>query len=193
MSAMTQLGNGLCYVGNYTDALTVEEAQLSMMRRLGAPETNILIAQGNLATTYWEVGRIEEALRIERDVYSGRVRLYGEEHEDTLSTATNYAVSLKDQGHFDEAKALLRKTTPAAQRVLGSNDETTLRMRWLYAEALYKDPGATLNDLQESMEMLEDTTQTMRRVFGSAHPEVVNIQNCLETSRRVLAAHPSAS
>ena len=66
-------------------------------------------------------------------------------------------------------------------------------MRWLYAEALYKDPGATLNDLQESMEMLEDTTQTMRRVFGSAHPEVVNIQNCLETSRRVLAAHPSAS
>ena len=173
--------------------LTVEEAQLSMMRRLGAPETNILIAQGNLATTYWEVGRIEEALRIERDVYSGRVRLYGEEHEDTLSTATNYAVSLKDQGHFDEAKALLRKTNPAAQRVLGSNDETTLRMRWLYAEALYKDPGATLNDLQESMEMLEDTTQTMRRVFGSAHPEVVNIQNCLETSRRVLAAHPSAS
>ena len=63
-------------------------------------------------------------------------------------------------------------------------------MRWLYAEALYKDPGATLNDLQESMEMLEDTTRTMRRVLGRAHPEVRCIDFCLkQSSRALLAAH----
>ena len=66
-------------------------------------------------------------------------------------------------------------------------------MRWLYAEALYKDPGATLNDLQESMEMLEDTTQTMRRVFGSAHPEVVRVEKDLHSARVVLAARERQS
>ena len=66
-------------------------------------------------------------------------------------------------------------------------------MRWLYAEALYKDPGATLNDLQESMEMLEDTTRTMRRVLGRAHPEVRCIEWCLEHSRALLAARETPS
>ena len=128
-----------------------------------------------------------------RDVYSGNRKLYGEEHNDTLISANNYALSLIDLQRPQEAKSLVRRTLPIARRVLGENDETTLRMRWLYAEALYKDPGATLHDLQESMEMLEDTTRTMRRVLGSAHPEVVNIENCLGTSRIVLAAHPDAS
>ena len=43
-------------------------------------------------------------------------------------------------------------------------------MTWNYAEALYQDTGATLDDLREAVTTLEETERTMRRVFGGAHP-----------------------
>ena len=43
--AMNQLGNGLYATGHYEDALSVREAELSMVRRLGVPEKTMLIAQ----------------------------------------------------------------------------------------------------------------------------------------------------
>ena len=79
--AMTQLGNGLSTAGHHEDALSVREAELAMMRRLGAPENDMLVVQTNLASTYDKLGRLEEALQIEGEVYSGRLKLNGEEHE----------------------------------------------------------------------------------------------------------------
>ena len=66
-------------------------------------------------------------------------------------------------------------------------------MQMNYARVLYKDPGATLGDLRESLDTTVKAERIARRVLGSAHPEVVNIENCLGTSRIVLAAHPDAS
>ena len=43
-------------------------------------------------------------------------------------------------------------------------------MRWIYAQALYKDDGATLDDLREAVTTLEEIERTARRVLGSAHP-----------------------
>ena len=59
---MNQLGNGLHATGHYEDALSVREAELSMVRRLGAPEKTILAAQSNLANTYQKLGHHEKAL-----------------------------------------------------------------------------------------------------------------------------------
>ena len=38
----------------------------------------------------------------------------------------------------------------------------TLKMRWIYAKALYKDPGATLDDLREAVTTLEDCNRGLR-------------------------------
>ena len=184
LHAMTELGHGLSGVGHNEDALSVREAELSMRRRLGDPEDNILAVQGNLAVTYNQLGRREEALRIEQDVYTGRLNLNGEEHEVTLWAASNYATSLKDLKRFEEARALLRRTIPVARRVLGENHELMLRMRWMYAVALYKDDGATLDDLREAAETLEDAGRIALRVLGCAHPTTSLIEKNL---RRTLA------
>ena len=69
--AMTLLGNGLSSAQHHEDALSVREAELSMMRRSWRIRSNILIVQGNLAITYDKLGRNEEALRLRREVYSG--------------------------------------------------------------------------------------------------------------------------
>ena len=81
-----------------------------------------------------------------RDVYSGWLKLKGEERLDTLREANNYAWSLISLRRYEEAKVLLRKTMPVTRRVLGDDDEETLKMRWHYANALYLDGGATPDD-----------------------------------------------
>ena len=185
---MTLLGIGLSDANHHADALIVKEAELSMLRRVGAPEEDILGAQGNLANTYCRLRRLEEALPLRRDVYSGRLKLNGEEHGDTLGAALNFAGTLIELQRFEEAKALMRKTLPVARRVLGENDRLTLKMRWNYAETLYADPGATLDDLREAATTLEDAERIARRVFGGTHPLTEWIEFHLRKARATLAA-----
>ena len=82
----------------------------------------------------------------------------------------------------------MRKMMPVARRVLGENDETMLKMRWTYAEALYLDTSATLADVREAVTTLEDTERTARRVFGGAHPVTVDIEAEIRDARAVLRA-----
>jgi tetratricopeptide (TPR) repeat protein len=191
LGAMTQLGNGLQRGKNHEDALPVYEAELSMIQRLGASEDSILVVQNNLANTYSELGRLEEALRMRLDVYSGRLRLNGQDYRESLVAAGNVANVLIILKRFEEARSLLRKTIPAARRVLGECDETTLRMRWNYAEALYRNPAATLDDLREAVTTHEETERTARRVFGCSHPLAVNLERDLRQARAALRARES--
>ena len=61
-------------------------------------------------------------------------------------------------------------------------------MRKIYARALYKDPGATLDDLNEAVKTLEETARTARRVMGGSHPLAVAIEKSLLRSRAALRA-----
>ena len=187
--AMTQLGNGLCDAGHHEDALSVQEAELAIKRRLGASEDseNILAVQSNLAMTYTSLGRDEEALHLRRGVYSVCLKQFGE-HEHTLLAANNYAASLVNLRRFKEAKSLMLKMMPVARRVLGENDETKLRMRWYYAVALNQDDAATLDDLREAVTTLVDAERIARRVFGGAHPNTEGIGGDLRNARALLAA-----
>ena len=193
MSAMRQLGLGLCAAGHYEDALSVNEADLATLRRIGAPEVNILDVQGNLSINYEKLGRLEDALRLKRDVYSGSMKLSGEEHQTTLIAASNYATSLLGLKLFEEAKALLRKTLPVARRVLGDGHDTTLRARTIYAVALCQDDAATLDDLREAVATLEDAERTARRVLGGTHPLTMQIENIQQRSREALSAREVGS
>jgi len=186
--AMSVLGNDLSIAERHEDALSVKEAQLSMKRRLGVPEGSILVAQSNIATTYRRLGQHERALQMQRDVYSGWVKLCGEEHEDTLLAALNYADALTSLERFEEAKALSRKATAVAQRVLGENHEDTLRLRWIYATTLCRDDAATLADLRKAVTTLEEVEQNIQRVFGRAHPLTGGIGGDLRNARATLAA-----
>ena len=123
-----------------------------------------------------------------REVYAGCLQFHGEEHEDTIREASNYAVSLASLQRFKEIKSVLRKTMPIAQRVLGEAHTVTLRVSKIYALALYKDPGATLDDLHESVTTFEETERTMRRVLGGVHPHVVWIEKALRNARAALRA-----
>ena len=77
---------------------------------------------------------------------------------------------------------------PVARRVLGESHQTTLTMRWIYAEALYRDDGASLGDQREAVTTLEEIERIARRVFGGAHPTTVDIGVYLNNARVALRA-----
>ena len=87
----------------------------------------------------------------------------------------------------------MRKIIPVARRVLGESCRLTLEIRWLYAMALYRDEGATLDDLREAAETLESVARVWIRVFGEAHPETPKAQDALKIARGALAARRAAS
>ena len=148
----------------------------------------MLLAQTNLANTYGYVGRLEEALRLQRNVYYGYVKLNGGEHGDTLIAANNCANTLFGLKRYKEAKSLLRRMTPVARRVLGENHHLTLRMRRVYAQLLYNVDGATLADLREAVNTLEETNRSARRVLGGAHPLTEDTEDELRDARAALRA-----
>jgi tetratricopeptide (TPR) repeat protein len=178
--AINMLGLGLSSANHHDDALVVKEATLAIMRRLGDSEDNMLAVQSNLANTYEVLGRYERALQMRQEAYSGRVRLNGEEHAQTLRAADNYALSLLKLRRFEEAKRLLRKVAPVARRVLGKDHELTLSLREDLCHAMLDEDSAA-DEKREALEMLKDTAGAMRRVLGPDHPDTVHAQTRLES------------
>ena len=103
--------------------------------------------------------------------------------------ASNYAASLISLKRFEEARSLLSKTVPVARRVAGEDKYLTLVMRMNYARALFEDESATLKDVREAVETLEDLERTARRVFGGEHPLIATILIFLREARAALYVH----
>ena len=148
----------------------------------------MLVAQGNIANTYRALGRLEDCVRMRQYVYSGVLKLYGEDNIDTLAEANNYAHLLIDLKCFEQAKLLFRKTIPVARRVLGESHELVIKMRRNNARALYTNTDATLDDLRKAVTTLEETDRIMRRVLGCAHPLTEGIETSLRNARAALRA-----
>ena len=62
-------------------------------------------------------GKYTGAAEIEREVLVSLSRLLGAEHEETLISASNLAVSLSNSGHEMECEKALRETLALSRRV----------------------------------------------------------------------------
>jgi len=80
------------------------------------------------------------------------------------------------------------KMMPVARRILGESRELTLRMKWTYAQSLYKDASASLDDVREAVATLVETARTSRRVMCGTHPFTAGIEKNLREARALLRA-----
>ena len=177
----------MCYELNL-GILEARSFKLARVTWIDIIEEDVLATQTNLAVTYQLLGRFDEAMNMRRDVYSRILKFHGEEHRESLVAASNLAVGLLNLRRFEEARVLVRKNMPIARRILGETDESRFRMSTIYAWTLYGDPAASLDDLREAMETLEDTARAARRVFGKSHPATNAVETNLRAARLALAA-----
>ena len=82
----------------------------------------------------------------------------------------NLAISLGTSQLYAEARSLLREYLPMAVRVLGRDHELTFGMTETLANAISENGAAPREGLLESMNMLTENSQRLRRVLGDSHP-----------------------
>ena len=185
--AMTELGNGLHDAEHHEDALSVREARLSLERRHGVSEESMLVAQSNLANSLIMCGQFEKALSLNREIYAKNAELYGRNHGVTLITARNLASCLVDTlQQFDEARAFLRDRIPEAIRTLGTDDGITFRLQRMYAQSLYGNADASLEDVTAAIATLEDVDRRQTRTYGASHPQTESTRRRLAEARAKL-------
>jgi hypothetical protein len=181
--AMNRLSVGLSFSGHNADALSVQEAEFSTMKRVGASELNMLAVQNNLASSYTLIGRLADDLQIQRDVYLGQRRLgRGPSHKHTLIAALNLSTSLVDTGN--SPKVFISDQIALAERAFGSDHILTLDFQWGYSRAFTCDKDVSAEELAEVATILEETVKTAQHVLGSDHPRTCCIRNELALARR---------
>ena len=165
-----------------------------MLRRLGAPEGDMLIVQGNLAMTYGQLGRLDEALSMRRDVYSGHLRHrdLGPLHQSTLGAAVNLSTSLVDAGNYAEARAFMRDQMELARRAFGADHPVTLDFQWGYSRAFTLDKDVSAEQLAEVATTLEKTLKVSQRVRGREHPMTYGIRDelVIAKTKEAIARRP---
>jgi hypothetical protein len=92
----------------------------------------------NLAATYRNPGRWEEAEQLEVQVMETRKTKLGVDHPSTLTSMANLAFTWKDQGRKEAAVNLMNECIQLRQAKLGSEHPHTLSSiqaldSWLFA------------------------------------------------------------
>ncbi|KAH8882111.1 hypothetical protein GQ53DRAFT_753939 [Thozetella sp. PMI_491] len=80
----------------------------------------------NLASTFWNQGRWEEAEKLDVQVMETSQNKLGADHPDTLTSMNNLAYTWKSQGRDSDALAMMKGCVQAQQRILGQKHPNTL-------------------------------------------------------------------
>ena len=137
---------------------------------------------------HWRRGHKQMCKKIHR---GGNAEQYhaNKKYKEAVAVAVEAcadAASLIRAKRHKDVKTLLRKTILISRRVVGEENTLTLGMRCFYAQSIYRDNRATLDDLHEAVTTLEKIERIARRVLGGSHPIAVRIDECLRQSRATL-------
>jgi len=116
-----------------------------------------------------------------------RRRMLGEDHPDTLESASNLAVDLRELGEYERARQLDEDTLTRRRRVLGADHPDTLVSASNLAVVLRE-----LGEYERARQLDEDTLTRFRRVLGADHPDTLASANNLAAVLRALGEYERA-
>ena len=167
---------------------------VAVMRAMGVRDTKCYLLQKPIDTAIW--GRVQgveinpATASVLKPLEASKTRSPRETHKPPCQTKmilTTCPACAAPLAH-DAPRCVRCQTRYCNKTCLGDNNMETLRMEWIYAEALYKDASASLDDLREAVTTLEETARIARRVMGGAHPLTAAIGDKLRYARAILRA-----
>jgi tetratricopeptide (TPR) repeat protein len=135
------------------------------------PTVNLL---GRVARYDYVRGAYTSAEKLQRHVWGVRWRVLGAKHPDTLTSMSNLALTLSDQGDLAGARKIEEEVLETRRRVLGSEHPDTLTIMNNFAVTLHKQ-----GELERAREIQEEVLETTRRVRGDEHPDTLRSMNNL--------------
>ncbi|KAL7274292.1 hypothetical protein RUND412_002817 [Rhizina undulata] len=137
---------------------------------LASIEKEKLQIKHNIAETYRQSSRSEEAIKMYNSTLEGRKRLLGEYHRDTLETMFSLARCHLERTPNGDAEPLLKRCLEGRQISLGGHHEDTQAVRLLLAD-FYWQRG----DSDRATDLLETCLDCQRAVFGALHDETLKM------------------
>jgi hypothetical protein len=133
-------------------------------------------------------GDARAAVDLARGLYNRWRVTLGEDHLDTLVSANNFAIVLREVGDYQAARELDEDTLTRERRILGDDNPHTLISANNFATDLYE-----LGELRAARELHEDTLARYRRVLGEDHPDTqVSAENLAMVLRVVGEGQPES-
>ncbi|ROP40233.1 NB-ARC domain-containing protein [Saccharothrix texasensis] len=171
-------GTSLLRTHLHTSAITYwHDTTAQAYRILGADHPDTLTAQANLANSYWQAGRTNDAIVIEEKVVADSMRLLGPEHPSTLTAQANLASSYWQAGRTNDATDLLEKVVADSMRLFGPEHPDTLTAQGNLASS-YWQAGRT----NDATDLLEKVVADRLRLLGPEHPDTLTAQANLANS-----------
>ncbi|WP_433205909.1 tetratricopeptide repeat protein [Dactylosporangium sp. CS-047395] len=166
--------------GQTTAATAGLEAVFANSRRvLGDDHPNTVGTHSNLAGSYLEARRYDEAIAAYEAVLAKHRRALGEDHISTLTIRSNLAVAHWRAGRVEVAIAGFESVLADSRRVLGNDDPSTLTTRNTLAGA-YRDAGR----VDTAISVFEQVLADRRRVLGEDHISTLTTRNNLAHAYR---------
>jgi len=118
------------------------------------------------AATYLFIrGEVQAALAVYERAYNVRRDKFGDDHPDTLTSASNLALSLWWLGEYPRARAVDENTLTRRRRILGEDHPDTLTSASQLATDL-----VGLGHYPQARELQEEVLVRQRRILGDDHP-----------------------
>ncbi|KAI7971162.1 hypothetical protein EIK77_004677 [Talaromyces pinophilus] len=114
--------------------------------KVSAKHPDTLTSMGNLASTYRNQGRWNEAEKLFAQVMETWKTVLGAEHPDTLTSMANLAYTWRSQGKIQHALALMKQYSHLRKRVLGPSHPHSM------------SSSRSLNDWMDEYDALTDQT-----------------------------------
>lgn len=136
--------------------------------RFDAGDPAYYSAMLNVGAALSGLGRFEEALEIENEIYDILANTYGRRHLSTMRVMNNRALTLMDLGRFDEAVSQLKEAVLLSGQTHGPNHPLTLSKRQTLAD-LYLRVG----DYAPALDELSEIAFWRVRLLGEEHPDTL--------------------
>ena len=120
------------------------------------------------ATYLLSRGEVQAAVAPSERAYEVRRDKFGDDHPDTLTSASNLARNLWWLGEYQRARALDEDTLTRRRRILGDDHPDTLTSASQLAQDLFG-----LGNYRQARELQEETLTRRRRILGDDHPDTL--------------------
>ncbi|MDJ1135261.1 FxSxx-COOH system tetratricopeptide repeat protein [Streptomyces iconiensis] len=166
VEATSCLAADLRPLGQYEDALKLQQEVVETTRRLYGPEERTsLLAQHNLAVGLRLLGRYEDAYDVDLDTLRKREQVLRARHPNTLSSGNACARDLRLMGRYQEALARQELGMRLHLQVLGPQHPQTLLARHNLL-LCQRRAGTSRQDMATAMASLLDQQE---QVHGRRH------------------------
>ena len=177
LSAREELANTHFIASDYESAAPIYESVLEALRantdlrNHGIPEV-----LSNLADTYQQLGRKEEAEALIQEALDLCVATFGGDHQMTYITKNRFAMILSENGENERAVMHLEESVAGLTRALGLNHHSTLDTLRKLAVVL-----GNLGWHEKALENLRAVTEASTALLGPDNPSTLHARNSLAT------------